>query len=197
MSKPTQRNRLRWRETDSVVSSNNEHIYWNVDTFFLDLLICRGRDIGLSALLPNLPLHHAIEFSFELDWSPRTFSAKFAHLEFDPIGAMQYIGKTHRAEDAWIAWIPVEAVGPQLHEQEPIAPGTCSGDTRISKRHHRAAVMYFASEFEQMSHRDITIYEPYPDLDDDDDIGRATNIWYVMNSLKFDRQSIYVEWRYT
>ncbi len=40
----------------------------------------------------------------------RTFSAKFAHLGF-------------------------EAQGKDLDKADPVTPGTCSGDTHISKRH--------------------------------------------------------------
>src|SRR6267154_2152114 len=88
MANPIRRTRMQWRHTELTVPSSNPDIHWNADEFYLDLLICRGRDIVLSAVLPNLEIHHGIEFKLELSMSLRTFSAKFAHLDFDPVGAV-------------------------------------------------------------------------------------------------------------
>ena len=170
------RSRIQWRRSEDVVMSSSADVYWNADEFYLDLLICRGRDVGLSALLPNVDVHHAIEFKMELTWSPRTFSPKYAHLGFDPLGAIQYIGRTHRGEDAWIAWIPHEAVGFMQDEQDVVAAGTCSGSTHMAKRHYHGAFMYFASALNDMGHRDITVWERYPDIDDREAVEDATNL---------------------
>ncbi len=177
LNKMGQRSRIQWRGSEHVVPSRSNDIHWKIDDYFLDLLICRGRDVGIAALLPNVEVHHAIEFKLELALSPRTFSAKFAHLEFDPVGAMHYIGRTHRGEDAWISWIPNEAIGFMLDEQDPIAPGTCSGSTRLSQRHYYGSFMYFAGELNDMGHRDIYLWDRYPDLDDDVAVRGATNLW--------------------
>lgn len=179
VGKMTHRTRINWRNSEYVVPSTNQDIHWKTDDFFLDLLICRGKDVGLAAILPNLRVHHTIEFKLELGWSPRTFSPKFAHLDFDPIEAMQYIGRTHRAEDAWIAWIPEEAVGDSWDEHDPVAAGTCSGNTHISRRHYHGAFMFFAGELHRMGHRDISVWEKYPDLEDHNEVEFATNLGYV------------------
>lgn len=176
VSKMSHRTKINWRTSDHVVPSDNRDLHWKSDEYYIDLLICRGRDIGIAAIIPNVEIHHAIEFKLEMDWSPRSFSTKYAHLGFDPTGAMQYVGRTHRGEDAWIAWIPQEATGDDLDEYEAIAPGTCAGDSRISRRHHQGAFMYFAWQLHKMGYRDIVVYEKYPDLDDQYDVDAATNL---------------------
>jgi hypothetical protein len=177
LSNMTKRRSIGWRESDYVVPSTNSNIHWDVKDFYLDLLICRGRDVGIAALLPNLDVHHTIEFKLEMKFSCRKFSPKFAHLEFDPKGAMQFIGRTYRSEDAWMAWIPNEAVGELLDEQDPVPPGTCTGNTLLSERHFNGAFMFLAAELHDMGHRAITVFERYPDLDIAREVELATNIW--------------------
>ena len=175
--KMNRRTKLGWRTSGFVVPSSNNEIHWKIDDFYLDLLICRGRDVGIAAILPNVAVNHTIEFKMELKWIPRTFSAKFAHLGFDPEGAMQYIGRTHRGEDAWIGWIPNEYQGHDLDDTDPITPGTCSGDTKMSKIHFNGSIMYFLGELAEMGYKDVAIYEPYPNLNDDEEVERATTLW--------------------
>jgi hypothetical protein len=109
----------------------------------------------------------------ELNRSPRIFSAKYANLGFDPVGVMQFIGRTYRGEDAWIAWIPNEYQGDNLDEADPVRPGQCSGDTRLSAAHFNGSKMYFMSQLAAMGYRDVTIFNDYPDLEDDDDVAMA------------------------
>ena len=78
--KMNQRTKLGWRTSGFVVPSSNNEIHWKIDDFYLDLLICRGRDVSIAAILSNVAVNHTIEFKMELKWIPRTFSAKFAHL---------------------------------------------------------------------------------------------------------------------
>lgn len=174
--KISQRTRVQWKDSKHVHASSSNDVYWRVEEFFLDLLICRGRNIGLSAALPNLNVHHGFEFKMELGWSPRTFSAKYAHLGFDPCAAMQYFGRSHSAEDVWIAWIPKEALGDLLDEEDPIAPGTCGGNTHISKTHFHGSFMFFAGLLNDMGHRDIIVWERYPDIEDHNAVENATNL---------------------
>lgn len=170
------RQRVKWRNSEEVVSSENPDIYWNSNEFFLDLLICRGRSAGIAALVPRVPVHHGIDFELELRRSVRTFSGKFAHLQFNPEGAMQYIGRTHRKEDAWIAWIPNEAVGDMLDDAPMVEPGTCTGSTQLSTRHYNGAYMFFAGELNDMGIKDISVWERYPDLDGPDGVKYSTNL---------------------
>jgi hypothetical protein len=167
----THRRRIRWRSSEYVVPSTNQDIHWQVNDFYLDLLICRGQEVGIAALLPNLNVHHAIEFRLELK------SAKFAHLAFNPFGAMQFIGRTHRGEDVWIAWIPNEAVGEHFDDQDAVPPGTCSGNTILSPRHFNGAFMYLANELHHMHIRAIMVWDEYPELDDMNAVQLATNAW--------------------
>jgi hypothetical protein len=175
----SKRTKMSWRNSRNVSTPSAKDINWRADKFFLDLLICRGRDIGLSAMLPNINIQHTFEFKIESKWSPRTFSAKYAHLGFDPCGAMQYFGRTPCSEDAWIAWIPIEYLGDNLYEEDPIAPGTSSGNTHITKRHFHVSFMFFAYILDQMGHRDVTVYEEYPDIDDHHAVEDATNFGCV------------------
>ena len=127
--------KMSWRTSRNISTSSAKDISWRADKFFLDLLICRGQDIGLSAMLPNTNINHTFKFKIEFKWSPCTFSAKYIHLGFDPCRAMQYFGWTPCSEDAWIAWIPIEYLGDKLYEENPIASGMSSGNTHIMKRH--------------------------------------------------------------
>jgi hypothetical protein len=169
----TRRSKIDWRGSEYAVPSCNNDVHWKIEEFFLDLLICRGREVGLSAILPNVAVNHTIDFKMELNRSPRIFSAKYAHLGFDPVGSMQFIGRTHRGEDAWIAWIPNEYQGNHLEEADPVGAGQCSGDTRLSVAHFNGSKMYFMSQLAAMGYRDLTIFNDYPDLEDDRHVAMA------------------------
>jgi len=170
------RAKIAWKDSQYVVPSTDKDIHWKADGLHLDLIICRGRTEGIAVVIPNVDDNHAMEFNMELKCSPRTFNAKFAHLGFDPAGAMHYIGRTHRSEEAWMALIPEDAVGDLLEYQEPIAPGTCSGSTRMSERHYLGSYIYLAGELSAVCHRDIVVWDKYPDLDDKKAVLEATNL---------------------
>jgi hypothetical protein len=174
--KMNKRQKIEWEKSEYVVKSMSNDIHWMIDEYYLDLLICRGRNVGLSAILPNVEVDHTIQLSMELKRSERSFRAKYAHLGFDTIGCMQFIGKTHRGEDAWIGWIPNELQGMDLDEEDPVPPGTCTGETKLSKPHINGAIMFFAAQLAAMGYKDVTVFDDYPDLDDDKEVDDATTL---------------------
>jgi hypothetical protein len=186
--KVTERTKIEWKDSHLVHPTVSNDIYWRVDEFFLDLLICRGRDTCLSALLPNVNVHHGYEFELKLKPSPRTFSPKHTHLGFDPCGAMHYFGRTHLAEDAWIEWIPIEALGSFPGDEECVAPGTCSSGTHLSKQHFNGMFVFFAGLLHDMGNRDISVWDTYPDIDDEEAVKYATNLGCVIH---FPRLRLY------
>lgn len=171
------RQRIRWDNSEYVVSSMNNDIHWKIDNYYLDLLICRGQNVGLSAILPNIEVSHTIQLAMELKRSERKFSSKYAHLGFDTMGCMQYFGKTHRGEDAWIGWIPNQLQGMDLDQEDPVPPGTCTGETKMAKRHINGAIMFFAAQLSAIGYKDVTVFDDYPDLDDDKAVDDATALW--------------------
>jgi hypothetical protein len=175
--KMNKRQKIQWENSEYVVSSTSNDIHWSIDEYYLDLLICRGRNVGLSAILPNVQVGHTIQLSMELKRSNRRFSPKYAHVGFDAIGCMQFFGKTHRGEDAWIAWIPNEFQGIQLDTEDPVPPGTCTGETNMSKPHINGAIVFFAAQLAAMGYKDVTVYIDYPDLNDDSAVDDATSLW--------------------
>ena len=74
-----------------------------------------------------------------------------------------------------LEWIPrTFSAKHDLDDTDPITPGTCSGDTKMSKIHFNGSIMYFLGELAEMGYKDVAIYEPYPNLNDSEEVERAT-----------------------
>jgi hypothetical protein len=159
--------------SDMVTGSDSSELSWNTDRHYIDLMICVPVGLGLAALLPNQARLHNFEFTLDLEQPYRTFSAKFAKLGFDPTGTMLWIGRSHSSEDVWLAWAPTESL--QM-ECEDVAPGTCHGSTQLKTRHYRMTTMFFASMLKGIGYGDVTVSDPYPDLDNEQDVHFATNL---------------------
>ena len=80
--------------TDSVYVNEHdeERLVWQVHSHYLDLCICMGCRLGLGAMLPNIRIHHVLEFQLKLHQGHRPFSVKYAKLGFDPTNCLMYIG---------------------------------------------------------------------------------------------------------
>jgi hypothetical protein len=155
-----------------IVPHDEDDLHFQVSSHFLDLQICVGRGLGLGAMLPNIAIHHAMEFGLNLHQPMRKFSAKYAKLGFDPTGCMLWIGRSSTGEDVWLAFIPNDCMGPEA-EDVP----TCSGkeETTLNKEHYRIAVMFLTDMLRRIGLRDIIVTEQYPDVSNDDDFTYATN----------------------
>jgi hypothetical protein len=73
------------------------------------LRICVGNTLGLAAMLPNITIHHAMEFRLELHQHHRHFSVKYVKLGFDPANCILSIGHSSTGDNLWLAWIPTHS----------------------------------------------------------------------------------------
>jgi hypothetical protein len=156
-----------------ITSPDNKDLAWNPDNHYINLMICVPRGLGLGALLPNRLRMHTFEFTLDMEQPHRTFSSKYAKLGFDPTAAMLWIGRSPSSEDVWLAWAPTESL--QI-DCEDVKPRKCTGSTNLSVKHHRMTTMFMASMLQAISHRDLIVSDPYPDLDDKVMVHFATNV---------------------
>ena len=88
----TRRHEIRLEGSQHLADHNDEDLAWHVHSHYLDLQICVGGGLGLAAMLPNVAVHHAIEFRLMLGQRQRRFGVKHAKLGFDPTHCMMWIG---------------------------------------------------------------------------------------------------------
>ena len=86
-----QQNEITLTSSNYVDEHDNESLVWQVQSHYLDLRICVGCGLGLGVMLPNVGIHHALEFRLDLHQRHCHFSAKYAKLRFDPMNCMMYI----------------------------------------------------------------------------------------------------------
>jgi hypothetical protein len=168
----TRRKEIKLENSRYVGRNDEEGLAWQVESHYLDLQICVGRGLGLAAMLPHIDIHHAKEFRLMLRQPMRRFSAKLAKLGFDPTNCMLWIGRSSNGEDTWLAWIPNDCMESVADD---VPPGSGQEDTTMSERHYRIAVMFLADALRRIGHRDITVTEKYPDIDDKTEFEFATN----------------------
>jgi hypothetical protein len=168
----TRRNDIRLEGSRYIAQHNDDGLAWQVVSHYLDLQICVGRGLGLAAMLPNVAVHHGVEFRLMLGEGTRRFSAKHAKLGFEPTNCMMWIGRSSSGEDTWLAWVPTENMG-VVAEEVPQATG--KEDTVMSEKHHRITVMFLAQMLCTIGHRDITVTEMYPDVSNNNDFYYSTN----------------------
>jgi len=168
----TRRNEITLHDSDYVQQHDDEHLVWQVHSHYLDLRICVGNGLGLAAILPNVGIHHAMEFQLDLHQKHRRFSAKYSKLRFDPMHVMMYVGRSSSGEDAWLAWVPTENLG---SDGEEVGRTTGVEDTAMTEQHYRMAVMFLSDMLRKVGYRDVIVTTQYPDVTDDDDYRYATN----------------------
>jgi hypothetical protein len=158
----------------SFTRTTDPSLSWSIREFFVDLLICIGNNIGLHAFIPNAEIMYNFEIEFQINNRNRQFSAKYAKLGFDPIGAMQWVGRSSWSEDIWIAWVPTDD-----ENINDIPAGQISGSTIMSNTHFKISIIFFALMLKRSYIEDITLNTDYPDLDDEDEYMASTNLQYV------------------
>ncbi|KAM6488794.1 hypothetical protein JOM56_015743 [Amanita muscaria] len=167
-----QRHEVTITDSNLIVNARNDQLAWHLVSHYLDLQICVGAGLGLAAMLPNITMHHAMEFRLDLKQQARRFGAKYAKLGFDPTGCMLWIGRSSTGEDTWLAWVRNESL---WDEAEDIPPASGKEDTVMSKKHYRMVVMFLAEMLTKINHRDVIVTNPYPDIEDDTEFQFATN----------------------
>ncbi|KAM6490943.1 hypothetical protein JOM56_013563 [Amanita muscaria] len=167
----THRHEISLEDSAYVTENDEAMLAWDVKSHFLDLMICVGNGLGLAAVIPNIGIHHAIEFPLDLHHRTRHFNAKYAKLGFDPKKCMMWIGRSTSGEDAWLAWVPNENTGPVAQD---VAPSSGKEDTVMSEQHYRIAVMFISCMLKTINYRGITVTTQYPDVTDDTEFNFAT-----------------------
>jgi hypothetical protein len=168
----TRRNEIKLEGSQYLSFYDDEELAWQIESHYLDMQICVGGGLGLAAILPNVTIHHSVEFRLVLGKRFRRFSAKYAKLGFEPTNCMLWIGRSSSGEDSWLAWVPKDSMGPT---SEDVAAGSGKEDTTMSEKHYRIAAMFLADMLRRIGHRDIIVNERYPDVMDDDAFYHATN----------------------
>jgi hypothetical protein len=169
----TRQKEIKLEGSQHVANTDDEDLSWQVHSHYLDMQICVGGGLGLAAMLPKVAIHHGVEFRLMLRQRHRRFSAKNAKLGFDPTNCMLWIGRSNAGEDTWLAWVPTECMGAMA---EDVPPGSGKEETVMSQKHYRITVIFLAFMLREIGHRDITVGNEYPDVEDEDEFLFATNV---------------------
>ena len=154
--------------TAYITDPDDPNLIWSVDNFFVDMLVCVGRDIGLGPLLPSSNIDCTFEFELEPTRRSREFKAKHAHLGFNPTESMLWAGRTQHNEDVFFALVPR---APEENEEDSSSRQRSSV---MPELRYRQFFMFLAYAVSQCTDRGIVVYDKFPrsvmvSLDDDDD----------------------------
>ena len=169
----TRRTEINLEGSEYVTEHTDNSVAWAVESHFLDMQICVGDGLGLAAMLPNVGMHHALEFRLDLRYRSRRFQAKHAKLGFDPTHRMLWVGRSSSGEDAWLAWVPRDD---DADNDAEVGVGSGKEDTVLTEKHYRMTVMFLAEMLKRIGHRDIIVTDQYPSLVDDQEYKYATNL---------------------
>jgi len=164
------RHELTWKDSRYCIPATEPSLTWNFTQHYIDMVVCVGRGLGLSMILPP-ERPHMYEFNCDFRRPQRGFAAKFAQLGFDAKGSLLWIGRCG-GEDVWIGWAPTDS----LRGESDVEPGTMSGATNLRTEHYRLTVLFFAHVIVQVGHRGVTLFTPYPDLKSEEAFNNSTDV---------------------
>jgi hypothetical protein len=170
-------------DSDMQFASDHTSLFWDLREHRLDFLMTVSASIGLWAATPNINVDHNYVFQLDLTKPYRDFKGKYGKLGFDPKGRILFIGKS-RNDDVWLAMAPWSSFDDSA---DNMPAGHVTGDTRLSTKHYRMLVMFFAYLLSQLRDRGFTCIDKYGvDLSDSDpSFVIHTNILYVAFSFVF------------
>ncbi|KAG1803891.1 uncharacterized protein HD556DRAFT_1303877 [Suillus plorans] len=114
-------------------ASDDSRLLWDASRHFLDFVLVVSGTLGLDAFLPNTISDHTF-----------TFRPKFGKLGFNPTGSMMAIGNGSACK-LWLGFCPLANVEDlSVADEAPLLNEKKHGDTRLSSRHFRMAVMFMA-----------------------------------------------------
>lgn len=168
-------------DDDMQFRSNHPSLFWDLREHRLDFLLTVSASIGLWAATPNVNVDHNYNFALDLKKPYRDFKGKYGKLGFDPKGRILFIGKS-RNDDVWLAMAPWSFFDDST---DNMPAGHVTGDTRLSAKHYRMLVMFFAHLLSQLPDRGFTCIDKYGvHLSDPDPLFFVfTNIMYVLFSF--------------
>lgn len=144
-------------DPEMQIPYNDNNIFWGLREHRLDYLLTVSASIGLWAATPNVNVDHNYTFNLDLKKPYRDFKGKYGKLGFDPKRRFLYLGKS-RNDDVWLAMAPwsfFETSG------EDIPSGHITGDTRLTTKHYRMIVMFFAHLLSKLVDRGFTCVDTY------------------------------------
>lgn len=164
---------LNYKGNNMTTPVNSPDIVRGADETFMDLHICVSNGIRLGSLLTKEEVNHNYEMQLDLRKKYRVFSTR-AKVGFDPKGCIIWTSKSLASEDVWLAWAPTKSMKP---DSSDVPAGFMTGSTTMSNKHYRMVVMFLATMLVGIGYCDITVYDKYPSLNDEDNIFKhATNL---------------------
>ncbi|KAG1720751.1 hypothetical protein EDB19DRAFT_1835830 [Suillus lakei] len=125
-------------------ATDDGKLLWDASRHFLDFVLVVSGAIGLDAFLPNTISDHTFTVTLDFRLQTRQFRPKFGKLGFDPTGSMMAIGNGGACE-LWLGFCPlVNMEDLSVADGAPLLNEKKHGDTRLSSRHFRMAVMFIA-----------------------------------------------------
>lgn len=165
----TKRMKVDYRSDRYLTPTDSNAIAWDINSHYLDMMVCVGNGLGLGAIMPNQAINSLYQVDLDFGHRTRNFHTKHAKLGFNPKNAMLWVGQTPSREDIWIAWIPKLRIDDNEQDDD-------SKNTILSERHYRATVLFFADMLSKIPYRDIIVRDQYPDLSNEDEFKAASNI---------------------
>ena len=147
----------------------------------LDYEVRVPNEIGFSSILPNVSLPHVLN---RMEWTLFInttrpywdYRGDREVLGFDPAGNMLYIARTANASDAFLAWMPEDALLPD-EDREPVEYTDTT--TVMSGPLRRASWALLAYVMMKSHYQDITFVHTYPDITDEVAFKNQCSILYV------------------
>ncbi|KAG2090773.1 uncharacterized protein F5147DRAFT_780230 [Suillus discolor] len=125
-------------------ASDDSRLLWDASRHFLDFVLVVSGTLGLDAFLPNTISDHTFTVTLDFRLQTKQFRPKFGKLGFDPTGSMMAIGNGSACE-LWLGFCPLANVEDlSVADEAPLLNKKKHGDTRLSSRHFRMAVMFMA-----------------------------------------------------
>jgi hypothetical protein len=141
-------------DPEFIVDPDEDRIYWNNSTHYLDFIAAVSNTPGLWAAVPKTATDHTYNFRLDLRQPTKMFSPKFVKTGYDMEGRLLYIGNC-RNEDIYLAMCPKEI---QDGEGADVPPGTCSGSPRMSTSHYRIIAAFIAFALSALANHNFIIY---------------------------------------
>ncbi|KAG1853395.1 hypothetical protein F4604DRAFT_1933291 [Suillus subluteus] len=183
-------------------ASDDGRLLWDASRHFLDFVLVVSGAIGLDAFLPNTISDHTFTVTLDFRLQTKQFKPKFGKLGFDPTGSMMAIGNGGACE-LWLAFCPLVNVEDiSVADEAPLLNEKKHGDTRLSSRHFRMAVMFIAYALGKIPNMHIHLMHTYG-TDEDFSLWKikdVTNIYATptltlrLDDLKLLHRNIVSNW---
>ncbi|KAG2354615.1 hypothetical protein BDR07DRAFT_1494309 [Suillus spraguei] len=159
-------------------SLDDNMLMWDGSKHFLDFMLVVAESMGCHAFLPNTVADHTFTITLDLRQSYHQFRPKYGKLGFNPTRSMMAIG-TNGSSELWFGFCPITNIEDLTVANEAPLLSEKHGDSRLSGRHFRMAVMFLAYALSTNPDLGIHVTHPYGMEDDVDGwrVTDATNVY--------------------